>query len=77
MSDTKSLEEKIEELKQQERQAFQVYFTTLGKLKAFEEALSMVYDGLDDEKADANLAKKKQFFEIKRGNYGEIAKQHC
>ena len=35
MSNAKSLEEKIEELKQQERQAFQVYFTTLGKLKAF------------------------------------------
>ena len=59
MSNAKSLEEKIEELKQQERQAFQVYFTTLGKLRAFEEALSMVYDGLDDEKADAHLAKKK------------------
>ena len=59
MSNAKSLKEKIEELKQQERQAFQVYFTTLGKLKAFEEALSMVYDGLDDEKADAQLAKKK------------------
>jgi len=60
MSDSvKSLKEKIEELKQQERQAYQIYFTTLGKLQAFEEALNMIYDGLSEEQIDEKIAKKK------------------
>lgn len=60
MSDSvKSLKEKIEELKQQERQAYQIYFTTLGKLQAFEEALNMIYDGLSEEQINEKIAKKK------------------
>jgi|TARA_R100001463_G_scaffold136378_1_gene201606 hypothetical protein len=58
MSDSvKSLKEKIEELKQQERQAYQIYFTTAGKLQAFEEALKIIYDGLSEEQVDSKIVK--------------------
>lgn len=58
MSDSvKSLKEKIKELKQKERQAYQIYFTTSGQLQAFEEALSMIYDGLSEEQVDSKIVK--------------------
>ena len=58
MSDSvKSLKEKIEELKQKERQAYQIYFTTLGKLQGFEEALNMIYDGLSEEQVNSKIVK--------------------
>ena len=47
-----SLKEKIEELRNQERQAFQVYCTSVGQLRAFEQALEMYTSQLSEEQVD-------------------------
>ncbi len=49
---TESLKKKIEELKIQEKQAFQVYCTSVGQLRAFEEAFEMVTSQMNEEQID-------------------------
>tara|TARA_R110000824_G_scaffold401563_1_gene612925 strand:+ start:2002 stop:2196 length:195 start_codon:yes stop_codon:yes gene_type:complete len=49
---SESLKKKVEELKLQEKQAFQVYCSTNGQLRAMEEALDMVLSAMSEEQID-------------------------
>ena len=64
-----NLKERVKNLKVQQEQAKELFIKYQGAIEILESII-------EEEKESSNK-NKKQFFEIRRGDYGEIAKQHC
>ena len=69
----KNLDEKIQNLKSQQEQAKEIFVKCQGAIELLEALKEEEKEGKDKSSKKED---KKEFFEIKRGKYGEARKRH-